>query len=420
MPRWLLRRYFALRTDRERRPDQAPRAALSGAALTANRPRPGEASTGARIGSPRDRVTPPHLSRPASTPARRSSTSCGGVAPRPPGRRPRAHDRRRVLRHHPRHDRRRHPLRRRRRHGRRPGGRHHGLHHRQPAHREGVAADEYSGVAIAGAAGPAVEMVKLFQVQLEHYEKIEGETLSLEGKADPARADGAQQPPRGDAGLRGGAALRRLRPTCDRGRVFSYDVTGGKYEEADFQTNGSGGVHARNWIKASWTEGMARDDAIDLSLRSLFAAADENTATGGPDLIRRIFPTVAVISADGFTGLPPRRRRHPSRVALRRPRGGERAVSMPFYVPPEQMMKDHADYARKGIARGRSLVAFRRGRTASCSSPRTRSARSTRSRRSTTASRSPGSASTTSSRCSGSPACARPTSRATRSAAPKT
>jgi len=86
--------------------------------------------------------------------------------------------------------------------------------------------------------------------------------------------------------------------------VFSFDVTGGKYEETDFQTNGSGGVHARNWIKAMWEEGMSRDAAIDLALRALFAAADEDSATGGPDLVRRIFPTVAVISAEGFHLVP--------------------------------------------------------------------------------------------------------------------
>jgi proteasome beta subunit len=164
-------------------------------------------------------------------------------------------------------------------------------------------ADEFSGVAIAGAAGPAVEMVRLFQVQLEHYEKIEGETLSLEGKANqlgqmvrgnlPAAMQGFAVVP-----LFAGYDHRR-----DRGRVFSYDVTGGKYEETDFQTNGSGGVHARNWIKAVWQEGMTRDDTVDLALRALFAAADEDTATGGPDLIRRIFPIVAVIDATGYLAL---------------------------------------------------------------------------------------------------------------------
>ncbi len=165
------------------------------------------------------------------------------------------------------------------------------------------AADAHSGVAIAGAAGPAVEMVRLFQVQLEHYEKVEGEGLSLEGKANqlsqmvranlPAAMQGFAVVP-----LFAGYDERR-----HRGRVFSFDVTGGRYEELDYQTNGSGGVHARNWIKAGWREGLTRDEAVDLCVRSLFAAADEDAATGGPDLVRRIFPTVAVIEAAGFDSL---------------------------------------------------------------------------------------------------------------------
>ena len=141
-------------------------------------------------------------------------------------------------------------------------------------------------------------------MQLEHYEKIEGEILSLEGKANqlgqlvranlPAAMQGFVVVP-----LFAGYDERRA-----RGRVFSYDATGGKYEEADFQTNGSGGVHARNWIKATWREDITRDEAIDLALRALFAAADEDTATGGPDMVRRIFPTVAAISASGFDAVP--------------------------------------------------------------------------------------------------------------------
>src|SRR3954469_23516307 len=164
-------------------------------------------------------------------------------------------------------------------------------------------ADDLSAVAIAGAAGPAIEMTKLFQVQLEHYEKVQGDVLSLEGKANqlgqlvrsnlPAAMQGFVVVP-----LFAGYDIPR-----ERGRVFSYDVTGGKYEEADFQTNGSGGVHARNWIKATWQEDMTREDTVDLALRSLFAAADEDTATGGPDLIRRIYPMVAVIGADGYAAL---------------------------------------------------------------------------------------------------------------------
>jgi proteasome beta subunit len=164
-------------------------------------------------------------------------------------------------------------------------------------------ADDYSGVAIAGAAGPAVEMVKLFQVQLEHYEKVQGDVLSLEGKANqlgqlvranlPAAMQGFAVVP-----LFAGYDTHR-----SRGRVFSYDVTGGRYEELDFQSNGSGSVHARNWIKAGWTEGMSSDATVALAIASLFAAADEDVATGGPDLVRRIFPTIAVIDANGYRQL---------------------------------------------------------------------------------------------------------------------
>ena len=165
-------------------------------------------------------------------------------------------------------------------------------------------------------------MVRLFQVQLEHYEKVEGELLSLEGKANqlgqmvranlPAAMQGFVVVP-----LFAGYDDRRA-----RGRVFSYDATGGKYEEADYQTNGSGGVHARNWIKAGWREGMTRDEAIDLALRALFAAADEDVATGGPDLVRGIFPTVAVISAStASTPSPTTTSPHGPKRAARRPRG---------------------------------------------------------------------------------------------------
>ena len=146
-------------------------------------------------------------------------------------------------------------------------------------------------------------MVRLFQVQLEHYEKIEGEQLSLEGKANQLAALVRANLPAAMQGFVVVPLFAGYDERRGRGRVFSFDVTGGKYEETDFQTNGSGGVHARNWIKATWSEGMERDPTIDLALRSLFAAADEDTATGGPDLVRRIFPTVAVISADGFTSL---------------------------------------------------------------------------------------------------------------------
>jgi proteasome beta subunit len=162
-------------------------------------------------------------------------------------------------------------------------------------------ADDFSGIAIAGAAGPAVELVKLFQVQLEHYEKIEGEGLSLDGKANQLAGMVRANLPAAMQGLVVVPLFAGYDDRRDIGRVFSYDVTGGKYEEADFQANGSGGVHARNWIKATWREDLPRDEALDLALRALFAAADEDAATGGPDLVRRIFPTMATIDASGFT-----------------------------------------------------------------------------------------------------------------------
>ena len=140
-------------------------------------------------------------------------------------------------------------------------------------------------------------------MQLEHYEKIEGEGLSLDGKANQLAQMVRANLPAAMQGLVVVPLFAGYDERTSLGRVFSYDVTGGKYEEADFQTQGSGGVHARNWIKTQWDENMPRDDAVDLALRSLFAAADEDAATGGPDIVRRIFPTVAYIDADGFTAV---------------------------------------------------------------------------------------------------------------------
>lgn len=164
-------------------------------------------------------------------------------------------------------------------------------------------ADDYSGVAIAGAAGIAVEMVRLFQVQLEHYEKVQGDGLSLEGKANQLAQMVRANLQAALAGfvvvpLFAGYDQRR-----DVGRVYTYDATGGRYEELDFAAQGSGSVHARNWIKAAWHDDISADDAVDLAIRSLFAAADEDVATGGPDLVRRIYPTIAIIDADGYRQL---------------------------------------------------------------------------------------------------------------------
>jgi proteasome beta subunit len=184
-------------------------------------------------------------------------------------------------------------------------------------------ADDFSGVAIAGAAGPAVEMVKLFQTQLEHYEKVQGNTLSLEGKANQLGQMVRANLPAAMSGFVVVPLFAGFDEPRSRGRVFSYDVTGGRYEEIDYQAQGSGSVHARNWIKSGWREGMEADETIELAIRALFAAADEDVATGGPDLVRGIFPTVAVIDADRYRALPDDEVATRSQILLQGPeRGG--------------------------------------------------------------------------------------------------
>ena len=161
-------------------------------------------------------------------------------------------------------------------------------------------ADRFSGIAIAGAAGIAVEMVRLFQTQLEHYEKLTGNALSLEGKANQLA-----QMIRGNMGMAmQGLAVVPLFAGFDTkrgvGRIFTYDVTGGRYEESDFHATGSGGRDARTTIKLGWRADMSRDEAIELAVQALYEAADEDSATGGPDPVRGIYPVVATISADGY------------------------------------------------------------------------------------------------------------------------
>jgi proteasome beta subunit len=161
-------------------------------------------------------------------------------------------------------------------------------------------ADRHSGVSIAGAAGPAIEMVRLFQLQLEHYEKINGTALSLEGKANQLGQMIRNNLPMAMQGLAvvpifAGFDLRR-----GTGRIFTYDVTGGRYEEADFHATGSGGRDARTTIKLGWTENMDRSAAIELAVQGLYEAAEEDAATGGPDVVRGIYPTVATITGEGF------------------------------------------------------------------------------------------------------------------------
>jgi proteasome beta subunit len=161
-------------------------------------------------------------------------------------------------------------------------------------------ADRYSGVAIAGAAGPAMEMVKLFQLQLEHYEKVEGVELSLEGKATQLSSFVRGHLPMAMQGLVVVPLFAGYDTRRQIGRLFQYDVTGGRYEEANFATTGSGSLHAGTVVKLGWREGIDRCDTLDLAIRALFNAADEDSATGGPDLVRGIYPTMATITDTGF------------------------------------------------------------------------------------------------------------------------
>ena len=165
-------------------------------------------------------------------------------------------------------------------------------------------ADRFSAVAIAGTAGMAMEMVRLFQVQLEHYEKVEGSTLSLEGKANQLAQMLRSNLPMALQGfvvvpLFAGYDLRR-----GAGRIYSYDPTGGRYEETDFHADGSGGRDARTTVKLAWRPGLSRPEAVELAVRALWQAADEDSATGGPDPIRGIYPIVAVVDATGYREVP--------------------------------------------------------------------------------------------------------------------
>jgi proteasome beta subunit len=165
-------------------------------------------------------------------------------------------------------------------------------------------ADRFSAVGIAGAAGPAVEMVRLFQTQLEHYEKVEGLTLSLEGKANQLAQMVRANLPMAMEGLGVLPLFAGFDTRRKVGRIFSYDVAGGRYEEIEYHATGSGGRDARTTIKLGYREGIGVDDAVELAVKALYQAADEDSATGGPDPLRGIYPVVAVVDEDGYRRLP--------------------------------------------------------------------------------------------------------------------
>jgi len=167
--------------------------------------------------------------------------------------------------------------------------------------------DDYTAVAFAGTVGVALDMVKLYQVELTHFEKIEGIPMTLNAKAN--RLAGMIRDNLGQA-MQGLVVVPLLvgydgtAPDRERGRIFSFDVTGGPYEKVDFHAEGSGSPYARGALKKLFRKGMSRRDAALAALQALYDAADDDSATGGPDISRRIFPIVSVITEDGFERLP--------------------------------------------------------------------------------------------------------------------
>jgi proteasome beta subunit len=164
--------------------------------------------------------------------------------------------------------------------------------------------DEFSCVGMAGVAGVGVELIRLFQVELEHYEKLEGRALSLEGKANRLATMVRGNLAAAMQGLVVVPLFAGYDEDSGSGRIFSYDPAGGRYEEHRFFSIGSGSVFARGSLKKLYHEGMPVQEAVLAVMHALYDAADDDSATGGPDLTRRIFPVVVTVTADGFRRLP--------------------------------------------------------------------------------------------------------------------
>jgi proteasome beta subunit len=160
--------------------------------------------------------------------------------------------------------------------------------------------DDTSAIGIAGAAGPALEMVRVFQTELEHYEKMEGEPLTLEGKANKLGQMIRANLPMAMQGMLVVPIFAGYDTPRGLGRIFKYDVTGGRYEESDHYSTGSGGREARSTIKKRYRPGITRDEAVKIALEALFDASEEDAGTGGPDVLRKIYPNIASVSAAGY------------------------------------------------------------------------------------------------------------------------
>jgi len=165
-------------------------------------------------------------------------------------------------------------------------------------------ADRFSVLGIAGTAGIAIDLTRLFQVELEHYEKIEGTQLSLEGKANRLGAMIRGNLPMALQGLAVVPLFAGFDTGANVGRLFSYDVTGGRYEEHEHHTVGSGSVFARGALKKLWRPRLTAAEALSVAVESLYDAADDDSATGGPDTVRQLWPVVYTVDRTGARRVP--------------------------------------------------------------------------------------------------------------------
>ncbi|WP_442945643.1 proteasome subunit beta [Nocardia sp. SSK8] len=164
--------------------------------------------------------------------------------------------------------------------------------------------DTFSAAGIAGTAGLAVEMVRLFAVELEYYEKIEGVSLTFDGKANKLSKMVRDNLP---AAMQGLAVVPLIVGFDDQvtdpdkaGRIVSFDVVGSRSEERfGYTAVGSGSMFAKSSLKKTYQAGLDQERALRIAVESLVDAADDDTATGGPDPLRGIYPTVMLIDADG-------------------------------------------------------------------------------------------------------------------------
>lgn len=163
--------------------------------------------------------------------------------------------------------------------------------------------DDYSAIAISGAAGVCIEMARLLQVELEHYEKIEGVQLTTEGKANKLSQMVKGNLPLAMQGLVVIPIFAGYDVNKGEGRIYKYDITGGKYEETEYHSTGSGGKDARTTLKKLYSPDMPEDKAVMTALEALYDAAEEDIGTGGPDMVRGIFPIVKVINKGGITDI---------------------------------------------------------------------------------------------------------------------